>query len=359
MVDWDLARRIARLAAGSAASSAGPGALAGLPAMTAAAEQEVRRFTGLEPAEPIPDPEALDRRAWAEVNIAMLASLLDPVGDRLGGRLGAAGPFGDPLRAVAGWAVAAEAGLVTGYLAQRILGQYELSLLEPEAPPRLLFVAPNLAEAIQEMAVDRDSFLTWITLHEVTHALQFSGVPWLRAHLGGLLREYLASVEVRIERAGQAWAARLPSLPDAARIVEAFREGGLVALVHTPEQREIIDRIQAAMAVVEGYSEHVMDAVGAEVIPAYAGLREALERRRRSRSAPERILQRLLGFDLKLRQYELGKRFCDAVAGEIGIGGLNRVWAAPGALPTAGELERPRQWISRLERERELSAEPS
>ena len=99
-----------------------------------------------------------------------------------------------------------------------------------------------------------------------------------------------------------------------------------------------------------------MDAVGAEVIPAYAGLREALERRRRSRSAPERILQRLLGFDLKLRQYELGKRFCDAVAADVGMDRLNRVWAAPGALPALAELERPSEWIARLERERALSA---
>ena len=352
MVDWDLARQIARLAAGSAPAPP----LADLPARAELAEQEVARFTGLEPAEPIPPPEALDRPAWTEVNIATLASLLGPVAERLGDRTDTAGPLAAPLRALAGAAMAAEAGLVTGYLAQRILGQYELSLLEPEAPPRLLFVAPNIAEAVEAMGVDRDGFLTWIALHEVTHAFQFSGVGWLRAHLAGLLRKYLASVEVRLERAGQVGRAGLPSLPDPAKLVEAFREGGLIALAHTPEQRGIIDRVQATMAVVEGYSEHVMDAVGAGLIPTYAGLREALERRRRSRSAPERILQRLLGLELKLRQYELGKSFCDAVAAEAGIAGLNRVWAAPEALPTLAELEAPSAWLARQERERALPA---
>ena len=99
-------------------------------------------------------------------------------------------------------------------------------------------------------------------------------MPWLRDHLGGLLREYLATVEVRIERGA---AGGLPSLPDPAQLVERFREGGLAALVQTREQRALMDRMQAAMAVVEGYSEHVMDALGAEALPATSELREAMD----------------------------------------------------------------------------------
>jgi putative hydrolase len=110
-----------------------------------------------------------------------------------------------------------------------------------------------------------------------------------------------------------------------------------------------MERIQSAMAVVEGYSEHVMDAVGADVLPQYDGLRDAMERRRRSRSAPERLLLRLLGLDQKMKQYEDGKRFCDTVVAEAGIEKLNLVWHAPTALPTAAELRLPATWIGRLE----------
>ena len=184
-----------------------------------------------------------------------------------------------------------------------------------------------------------------IVLHELTHVLQFSGVPWLHEHLGGLLREYLATVEVRIERGS---AGALPSLPNINELVESFREGGLVALVQTREQRRIMDGVQSAMSVIEGYSEHTMDAVGEQVLPQYEGLRDAMERRRRSRSAPERVLQRLLGFDLKMRQYELGKSFCDAVANRHGIDTLNRVWDAPESLPSAQELRDPESWVTRV-----------
>jgi putative hydrolase len=101
------------------------------------------------------------------------------------------------------------------------------------------------------------------------------------------------------------------------------------------------------MAVIEGYSEHVMDAIAGNAIPDHARLRAAMDARRRSRSAPERVIERLLGLNIKLQQYELGKRFCDAVATKAGIEGLNKVWESPDALPTLEELTRPTIWLER------------
>jgi coenzyme F420 biosynthesis associated uncharacterized protein len=343
MVDWTLARQVARFAAGggSAPSLDEPG----FDARVAATRRVLSDYTGLVATEPIPAPEAVSRADWAEVNVGTMADMLDPVTQRLGNRFTGSGAFAGPLRIATGATVAAEIGLVVGYMSQRVLGQYELSLLETDRPARLLFVEPNLARAIRDLDVDADSFLSWIVLHELTHVLQFSGVPWLREHMGSLMRSYLATVEVRIERGA---AGGLPSLPNPARLLESFREGGLVALVQTREQRAIMDRVQAAMSVIEGYSEHVMDAVGSDVLPAYEGLRDAMERRRRSRSAPERVLQRLLGFEMKMRQYEQGKQFCDAVVAGHGIGALNRVWESPESLPSAAELRRPDAWVARI-----------
>ena len=307
---------------------------------------QVSGYTGLGLEGDAPPVHEVARREWAEANLDTLGELLDPVGEGLEARLGRAGPLAGPLKAAAGATLAAEVGLAVGYMSQRVLGQYEVSLLQPELPPRLLFVSPNLARAVRELDVDQESFLRWVTLHEVTHVLQFSGVTWLREHLGALIREYLATVEVRIDSGA---AGGLPSLPDPSVIVERFREGGLAALVQTREQRRIMERIQCAMAVVEGYSEHVMDVVGADVLAEYTGLRDAMERRRESRSAPERILMTLLGLDQKMRQYEDGKRFCDAVVAKGGIESLNLVWHAPTALPTRSELHSPEAWIGRLE----------
>jgi coenzyme F420 biosynthesis associated uncharacterized protein len=286
------------------------------------------------------------RSEWAGVNLDTLSHILDPVAARLDERLGFAGPLAGALRAGAAATLAAEAGLVMGYLSSRVLGQYDVSLLGAETEPRLLFVGTNLEGAVRDLDVDADSFGRWICAHELTHVFQFQGVPWLREHMSGLLRRYVETLEVRIESGS---AGGLPSLPDPSRLVETFREGGLAALVQSPEQRALMDEIQAAMSVVEGYSEHVMDAIAAEVIPDHEKLREAMDRRRRSRSAPQRIIERLLGFDVKLRQYELGKKFADAVAAEAGIEGLNRVWLSPQALPSTDELQHPSSWLKRTE----------
>ena len=183
-----------------------------------------------------------------------------------------------------------------------------------------------------------------MTLHELTHAVQFGSVPWLRLHLASLVREIVDTLEVKIDTSK---GMRLPGGGELREWVDAVRRGELVTLVIGRERRVLVDRIQATMAVVEGHAEHVMDAVGAEVIPSLDRLRSALERRREGRSGPMRLIERVLGFELKLRQYRDGKRFCDAVVARAGIAGLNRVWSAPHALPTLEELADPDGWLAR------------
>ena len=343
MVDWGLARQIAGLAAGRGSEEAPPFDAA---ALSVEMEPAVAGYTRLALSKPTPPAEVVSRAEWAAVNLEPLSHILDPVAERLDERLSFAGPLAGALRAGASATLAAEAGLVMGYLSSRVLGQYDVSLLGAETDPRLLFVGPNLAGAVRDLDVDADAFGRWICAHELTHVFQFQGVPWLREHMAGLLRRYVETLEVRIEKGA---AGGLPSLPDPQKLVNAFREGGLAALVQSPEQRALMDEVQSAMSVIEGYSEHVMDRVAAEFIPGHEKLRTAMDRRRASRSAPQRIIERLLGFDVKLRQYEQGKKWADAVASLAGIEGLNRVWASPDALPTAGELRHPRQWLKRTE----------
>jgi coenzyme F420 biosynthesis associated uncharacterized protein len=273
-----------------------------------------------------------------------MRALLDPVLSRAGASLG---PLRPAVQIAVGLALSTEVGVVLGYLAQRVLGQYELVLLDEaveDRPPRLLFVLPNLGQAVRSFEADEREFMTWVTLHEVTHAVQFAGVPWLHRHLAGLIRELLKSAEVRMEAPRKL---RLPSADEIRRILNGLRQGDLISIVTNHAERETLDRVQATMAVIEGHAEHVMDAVAPDLLPSLPKLRAALDRRRRSQSGLSRLVGRLLGMDLKLRQYEQGKYFCDAIVAQRGVPALHHVFSSPEALPSLEELRNPGAWLAR------------
>ena len=350
MLDRALTQRIAnavsRATVRGGSAPPNPVTLPGdLAAICADAQARVVAYTGLQPAAPLPAPEAVARSGWIAANVNSMGALLDPLGERLAG--GAVGGFGllrGPARAAAATLISAEAGALTGYLSQRVLGQFEFVLVDPDAPARLLFVAPNIAQAAARLNADAEELLTWIAFHEVTHAVQFTGVPWLRPYIAGLVSELLASLEVSIDPRSLL---RLPAVDDVRGLVAALREGGLVAALGGAGRRELLERVQSVMGVVEGHAEHVMDVVGAQALPSLDALRTALDRRRRERSPLFALLERLIGLDAKLRQYEDGKRFCDAVAAAAGPAGLHLVFEGPQRLPSAAELQDPEAWMRR------------
>jgi coenzyme F420 biosynthesis associated uncharacterized protein len=346
VIDWILAERLAGYLAGS--GDARPPST-DLVALAVESERRVIAYTGLTPSGALPEPEGISRRDWVSSNIGAMRALLDPVLERAGAGLG---PLRPAVQIAVGVVLTTEVGVVVGYLAQRVLGQYELVLLDESAterPPRLLFVLPNLGEAVRAFGAEEHEFITWVTLHEVTHAVQFSGVPWLQNHLASLVRELLQGAELRLDTSRRLhW----PSRATINRIWDALRRGDFIALVVSPSERSVLDRVQAVMAVIEGHAEHVMDAVAPDLLPSLPRLRESLDRRRRSQSTLSRIVARLLGLELKLRQYEHGKIFCDAVVEAGGTDALKYVFSSPEALPTLTELRDPPAWLARTAPER-------
>src|SRR4051812_3531453 len=240
MIDWTLASQIAQFVAGRPETKPLGSRLADA---SEESERLVASYTRLTPDAPLPRAEAVSRNEWIEANLDSMRGLLDPVTDRLTENLG---PLRGPLRAAAGYLLAAEVGVVVGYLSQRVLGQYEVMLLDPDSRARLLFVEPNLADASKTLGteVDPDEFLRWVALHETTHAVQSGGVPWLRPHLAGLVNELSESLTVSVDPGKLA---RLPSTDDLRALVDAVRAGDLIGFATTPEQRELLDRVQATM----------------------------------------------------------------------------------------------------------------
>jgi putative hydrolase len=102
------------------------------------------------------------------------------------------------------------------------------------------------------------------------------------------------------------------------------------------------------MSVIEGHAEHVMDACFGDDREVLDELRRRLDERRGRRGGLGELIARLLGMDLKLRQYEVGKRFCDRVVEDGGPDALRRAFRSPEDLPSLDELEHPQAWLERV-----------
>lgn len=348
-IDWNVAQRVGEMLAdlGSRRSEVGDGAtyLAtsadGVQELAEDFATRVSAYTGLPLGGGIPEIESIDRPRWIEANIATMRPLLDPLTRRIGK---GSGPLAPALRSTTQLLLGVQVGAVTGMLSQRVLGQYDVALLDGERPPRLLLLAPNITQAARNLQLDREQFTQWVAIHEVTHAVQFAGAPWLREHLGGMLRELLDGMQVGVRVSGLP---NIPSIDDLRTLADRLRAGELLRIGLGEERWALVERTQAAMSLIEGHAEHVMDAVGAEVLPSLERMRTAMTQRRRSRAWPWRILERLLGLEMKMRQYEVGRSFCDEVVGAGGPAALARVWASPSMLPSSAELNEPQLWLER------------
>jgi coenzyme F420 biosynthesis associated uncharacterized protein len=346
-VDWSLGRRVAGTLARGEDGVAPAFADTPLRDASAAGLSRALAYTGLEPAAPIPDAEVISRADWIDSNLAELRGLAAPLERRAAAEISLPRPFEGIVRGALGAAAGVEAGVVLGYASRRVLGQYQVSLGQEAGPPRMLLVRANLAHAAAELEADPGRFLLWVAIHEQTHSVQFAAVPWLRDHVAGLVGRLIETASGKLDTAALAALAKRLVSRDPRRALQGAMRGELTRALAGPEQAAVIEELQATMAVIEGYAEHVMDAAARDD-PGLAETRSRMDQRRRGRRGLGDIIARALGMGMKLRQYQLGKAWSDAVVREAGIEGLNRVWAESGALPSPAELEAPEGWLARV-----------
>jgi coenzyme F420 biosynthesis associated uncharacterized protein len=305
----------------------------------------VSAYTGTDLAPNRTQVYVFDRVEWVDANLAQFAVMFAPLDEAYAATL--ARMQGATTMGALGQAMlSGQMGVLLGYLGKRVLGQYDLSLLgrEPVTEGRLYFVEPNIAALERRYRLPADELRAWIALHEVTHAFEFEGHPWVRDYMNGLLTEYLRSLSEDLfgDRPGGALGTFTGRIKD-----NLFESGHMLELMMSREQRQAFHQLQALMALMEGYSNHVMQRVGSRHLKDHEVLRRTFESRARQRGASERLFIRLTGLDVKLEQYALGERFCQQVVDARGIAFLNRVWEGPQHLPTLEEIHDPARWVAR------------
>jgi len=341
-VDWDLAASTA-----ATLGKTGPHiplveaaeAVAELRHTADEAVGHVAEFTGLGSRVVGSEVRIVDRQDWAAANIDGLKLVIDPLAERLtDGRAP-----GVVTVAVGSRLTAVQAGTVLAYLSGKVLGQYEVFSRDPG---QLLLVAPNIVEVERTMKVSPRDFRLWVCLHEVTHQVQFTAVPWMRGHFLGEVGAFVDASRLDGDEMLDRIRRGIGVVSDAVRDPQS--RTSLLDLVQTPAQRAVLDRLTALMTLLEGHAEFVMDGVGPAVVPSVEQIRERFNRRRATANPIEKLLRRLLGVDVKLRQYAEGRRFVHGVVERIGMAGFNAVWQSPLTLPRLTELADPAAWVARV-----------
>jgi coenzyme F420 biosynthesis associated uncharacterized protein len=338
MVDWELAVGIGSRLAGAGPQVTSDEAVATVAELREGADRStayVREFTGLDAGALTAPVLVVDRPAWIQANADGFAKLLTPIIAKVAERKGDPGPV---VQAVGSRITGAEVGGLLGFMAGKVLGQFD-PFHEPHG--RLLLVAPNVVHVEREISADPHDFRLWVCLHEETHRVQFTAVPWMREHLFAQFTSLADTVEPqRFLDEGLR------------RVTEAIKNGrasgSVVDLLSTPEQKAILDRLTGIMSLLEGHADFVMDGVGPEVIASVGAIRSKFDERRKGVGTLDRFLRKVLGLEAKMAQYRDGAAFTRAVVDKVGMSGFNAVWDNPDHLPSLAEIHDPDAWVARV-----------
>lgn len=338
-VDWRLAGRIAGRMAGThpLESSYHFRQLdRRAPDLVARAAELAAAETGL-PWVGSPDVAVVTRAEWAQANVASFGTLLAPAEKRIEGK-----GFGKRL---ASRLMGAEVGALVGVLSKRVLGQYELVLPSEDGGvgDTIMLVGSNLLDMERAHEFRPSEFRFWVALHECTHRLQFTGVPWLKGYFLDLVQGLVDSSEPE--------EGRMQRIRDEMR--QAAREGrpivderGLMGVLASPQQRDLIDKVQALMSLLEGHGHVVMDRIGARELVTQDRMARVLKMRRKDPRMAAFL--RLTGLEMKMKQYEQGERFILGVERLAGFPALDQAWEGPDHLPNLAEIGNPERWLARV-----------
>ena len=342
-VDWDLAKRIAVRVAGEeplSRSYVGDALHNDFSEFTPLAEELVSAQTGLTSAEGDARARVIDREGWIDANIRSFRRLLRPVLAQ-GTTSTAAGGITRKISA-------AELGTVLGWMSRRVLGQYDLLLAEDEDRDEqdlVYYVGPNILAIEKKFAFDPRQFRLWLALHELTHRSQFTGVPWLRPRFLDLVNQMLDEVDPDPDRIKQGLQAFMQMKREGK---DPMADGGIAQLFASERQRELLDCVGGMMSLVEGHGDVTMSRAAAGHVPHALRFHKVMHERRNSATGVSRVMQKFMGIEAKLAQYQAGEDFIAAIEAERGDDAVDLIWQSADHLPSMAEIRNPSAWMQRV-----------
>ncbi len=365
-VDWDVARSVASKVAkddGFDTTYKAQALREDMVELTPQAERLVQEETGLISLSGDAKAKVVDRAAWVDANLASFDRLMRPLlaklerkSEEVQGEPSKAAqilaPVGNVLNMAAGKVgpkiTGGELGVLLGWMSGRVIGQYDLLVIEDERPEDqdwVYYVGPNMLALEERYGFPPEEFRLWVAIHECTHRAQFTAVPWLRPYFLGLVNELIDAVDPDPKQ----FVETVKKLAEQKKNGEAvIDKGGISAMFASEEQKAIMDRMTGLMSLLEGHGDIVMDRAGKDLIPSQPRFHRVFSNRRSKSSGAAKVMQRLMGMEAKMAQYAEGEKFVEAAEAAGGPELFARVWEKSEHLPTGAEIKDPSLWVQRM-----------
>ncbi len=348
-VNWDLANQAAR----EVVSASGDRSVSGTDRREV---DDAFRLadTWLDDATSFPStggsPRTWSRAEWVEGTQAAWKDLVEPLAARVSEAMSkslppevaqAAGPLVGMMQQVGVSMWGAQVGQSIGKLAAEVVGSADIGVPLAAGHPALL--PANVRAFGEGLGVEPRDVTLYLALREAAYVRLYSHAPWLRAHVIALVEEYARNVSVDTSAIEEKMREIDPQRPEA--IQEAL-EGGLFDVPTTPEQQAALDRLELALALVEGWVDDVVTQATADRLPSAAALRETVRRRRASGGPAEQTFATLVGLQLRPRKLREAAAFWAEVREARGADGRDAVWAHPDLMPSADDLADPAAFLT-------------
>lgn len=354
-VNWQLAHDVARQAA----------VAEGDPAPSSSDEREVAEALRLADLwlDPVTDltsaaaaGRAWSRSEWVEATLPTWKRLAEPVAAHVADAVASAMAEQVPeeargmvagassmMRSIGGTVFGAQLGQAVGGLSREVVSATDVGV--PLVAGSTTALLPSGVAAFADgLGVPTGEVRLFLAAREAAHARLFAGVPWLRGHLLGTVEAYARGITLDTSRIEEAVRNIDPSDPTA---LQDALGSGMLEPEKTPAQQAALERLETALALVEGWVDHVVDLATRSTLPSSAALREAARRRRATGGPAEHVMAGLVGLELRPRRLREASRLWEAVEAARGTDGRDAVWAHPDLLPTAADLDDPDGFATR------------
>jgi putative hydrolase len=344
-VNWDLARQVAV----SQLATAGDAAVTG--AQRTAVEEGLRLADlWLEPVSALPSGlrtlAAWNRNEWIFHTLQVWKKLCDPVAGRMVAAMGdlvpeearaQLGPMQAMMSTLGGALFGGQLGQALGSLAAEVLSASDIGL--PLGPAGTAALVPTNIHAYGEgLELPADEVRLYVALREAAHQRLFEHVPWLRAHVLGTVEVYASGITVNREAIEDAMGRIDPMNPES---MQAVALEGIFSPEDSPAQQAALARLETALALIEGWVAHVVDAAVAGRLPSVVRLGEAFRRRRAAGGPAEQTFSALVGLELRPRRLREAAALWSAVSEHRGVAGRDALWGHPDLLPTDDDFADP------------------